>query len=352
MCYTAVSEVPEEMMNTAPIIEVEKLKMYFPVRRGVLGRSVGTLKAVDEVSFSISPGETLGLVGESGCGKSTIGRCLVRLLEPTGGCIRLAGKDITHRAQWRLRRMRSMVQMVFQDPAASLDPRMDVRHLITEPMVIAERGSRRSRAKRVDWLMDIVGLPQGSGEKFPHEFSGGQKQRIAIARALALDTKLIILDEPVSALDVSVQSQVLNLLLDLQNELKLSYLFISHDLSVVKHISDRVAVMYLGKMVEMGAADLIYKHPRHAYTKALISAIPPPDPTVKPAPIVMTGDVPSPIDPLPGSAFGRRINHPRVEMTAGMDLTPKLIAPGHWVAPDPCALSDEDLKKLGIDVLG
>ena len=332
------------------ILEVYKLSMHFPVHNNVLPLKKSIVKAVDEVSFSIAPGETLGLVGESGCGKSTIGRCIVRLLEPTDGHIRLMGKDVTHRAQWRLGDMRRYVQMVFQDPGASLDPRMTVRHLISEPMDVQGIGNRLLRRTRVDTLLDLVGLPRTAASKFPHEFSGGQRQRIGIARALALSPKLLVLDEPVSALDVSVQSQVLNLLLDLQKELGLAYLFISHDLSVVRHMADRVAVMYLGKIVEMGESDLIYHDPRHAYTKALISAIPMPDPTRINTALAIPGDVPSPIDPPPGSAFGRRINHPYLEATYGMDLTPVEIEPGHWVAPDPCAISLGDLAKLGIDI--
>ncbi len=332
------------------VLDVCKLSMHFPVHSNLLSRKKSVLKAVDEVSFSIAPGETLGLVGESGCGKSTIGRCIVRLLDPTGGSIRLLGKEVTHRAQWRLGEMRQNVQMVFQDPAASLDPRMSVRHIISEPLDIQGTGTRQFRRDRVNTLLDLVGLPRTAADKFPHEFSGGQRQRIGIARALAQSPKLLVLDEPVSALDVSVQSQVLNLLLDLQKELGLAYLFISHDLSVVRHMADRVAVMYLGKIVEMGESDLIYHDPRHAYTRALISAIPMPDPPHINNSAVLPGDVPSPIDPPPGSAFGRRINHPYLEATYGLDLTPVEIEPGHWVAPDPCAISLGDLARLGIDI--
>lgn len=338
------------MATEENILEVDSLRMHFPVRRGMFAKKQSLLKAVDGVSFTIAPGETLGLVGESGCGKSTIGRCIVRLLEPTDGCIRFMGKDITRSSQWRLRPLRRRLQMVFQDPADSLNPRMDVRHLIAEPLDIHGLGTRESRRKRVELLMDLVGLPKVAADKFPHEFSGGQRQRIGIARALASGPRLLVLDEPVSALDVSVQSQVLNLLLDLQKELSLAYLFISHDLSVVHHISDRVAVMYLGKIVEMAGAEELYRHPRHAYTKALLSAIPVPDPTRRRRIPVMPGDVPSPIDPPPGSAFGRRINHPYLESTYGLDLTPLEISPGHWVAPDPCALSLPDLARLGIDI--
>lgn len=332
------------------ILEISKLSMHFPVRGGVFGRQVGTLKAVDDVSFSIAPGETLGLVGESGCGKSTIGRCIVRLLEPTAGTIRFMRRDVTHRSQWRLRSMRRRVQMVFQDPAGSLNPRMTVRHIISEPLAIHGTGTSASRRKRVAALLDMVGLPSTALEKFPHEFSGGQRQRIGIARALVTGPKLLVLDEPVSALDVSVQSQVLNLLLELQQELKLAYLFISHDLSVVRHISDRVAVMYMGKIVEMADADRLYDHPCHAYTRALLSAIPIPDPTQRQHTPILPGDVPSPIDPPPGSAYGRRINHPFLEITEEMDLTPRELEPGHWVAPDPCAVSLPDLKRLGVDI--
>ena len=332
------------------ILEISNLRMHFPVRHGAFGKQRGVLKAVDDVSLTIAPGETLGLVGESGCGKSTIGRCIVRLLEPTDGCIRFMGKDITRSSQWGLRKLRRRLQMVFQDPADSLNPRMDVRHIISEPLEIHGLGTRESRRKRVELLMDLVGLPKVAADKFPHEFSGGQRQRIGIARAIAPGPKLLVLDEPVSALDVSVQSQVLNLLLDLQKELGLAYLFISHDLSVVHHISDRVAVMYLGKIVEMAGAEELYRRPKHAYTKALLSAIPIPDPTKRRHIPILPGDVPSPINPPPGSAFGRRINHPYLESTYGMDLTPLEISPGHWVAPDPCALSLGDLARLGIDI--
>ena len=331
------------------MLEVSHLRMHFPVQRGAFARSRSVVKAVDDISFTLAAGETLGLVGESGCGKSTIGRCIMRLLEPTGGSIRLMGRDITHRSQWRLKRLRREVQMVFQDPADSLNPRMDVHHIIAEPMLVQRLGRRQARAKRVLELLDMVGLPASSADKFPHEFSGGQRQRICIARALAQNPRLLVLDEPVSALDVSVQSQVLNLLMDLQRELKLAYLFISHDLSVVRHVSDRVAVMYLGKIVEMAGADQIYAHPHHGYTKALLSAIPSVSGSGAGA-IPLPGDVPSPIDPPSGSAFGRRINHPYLEATYGMDLTPQEIEPGHWVAPDPCAISLEDLTLLGIDI--
>ena len=290
------------------ILEISKLCMHFPVRGGVFGRRQGTLKAVDDVSLSIAPGETLGLVGESGCGKSTIGRCIVRLLDPTSGTIRLLGKDITHRAQWRLRNLRSKVQMVFQDPAGSLNPRMTVRHIITEPLIIQGMGTRASRKRRVDALLELVGLPSTAAEKFPHEFSGGQRQRISIARTLALDPKFIVCDEPISALDVSIQAQIINLLEKIQDEMNISYLFIAHDLGAVKHISQRIGAMYLGSLVEIGESEELYRNPLHPYTKALLSAIPIPDPQVmrKRASLDLDGEIPSPLNVPTGCAFRTR----------------------------------------------
>jgi oligopeptide transport system ATP-binding protein len=312
----------------------------------VLLRQTGSVKAVDGVSLDIKAGETLGLVGESGCGKSTLGKAIVRLLKPNDGTIRFEGRDITRLGQSSLRPLRRDIQMIFQDPAESLDPRMSVRALLEEPYIIHGLGGRSDRRKWVNELLDRVGLPAASADRYSFEFSGGQRQRIGIARALALKPKLIICDEPVSALDVSVQSQILNLLVELQKEFGLSYLFIAHNLSVVKHISDRVAVMYLGKIVELASAEAIYRDPRHAYTKALLSAIPSPDPRVQRKKILLEGDVPSPIDPPAGSAFGHRINHPRYEETIGMDLSIKEIAPDHWVSNDPCCLTEADWKSL------
>ncbi len=309
-------------------------------------RQIGAVRAVDGVSLDIGTGETLGLVGESGCGKSTLGKAVVRLLRPTDGTIRFGGEDITHLAQSQLRPLRRDFQMIFQDPAESLDPRMSVRAILEEPYVIHGIGNAAERRKRVDELLDRVGLPAASAERYSFEFSGGQRQRIGIARALALRPKLIVCDEPVSALDVSVQSQILNLLVELQRDFGLSYLFIAHDLSVVKHVSDRVAVMYLGKIVEIAPAEKIYRDPRHAYTKALLAAIPSPDPRVKREKILLEGDVPSPIDPPAGSAFGHRIGHLRYEETIGMDLALKEVEPGHWVAADPCCVSEEDWNLL------
>jgi len=333
--------------DQGPLLSVEDLKVYFPVRGGVLFKKVGDVKAVDGVSFNIGRGETLGLVGESGCGKSTVGKAIVRLLKPTAGRIAFQNRDITHLGQWRLRSMRQDMQMVFQDPVESLDARLSVSELIGEPLKIHGKGNRVAREARVLELLDQVRMPRSAAHRFPFEFSGGQRQRIGIARALALNPDLVILDEPVSALDVSVQSQVLNLLLELQRELDLSYLFIAHDLAVVKHVSDRVAVMYLGKLVEVADADTIYKNPKHAYTKALLSAIPIPDPTLERDRIVLEGDVPSPIDPPKGSAFGHRLNHPKYEETIGLDMPLLEIESGHWVSKDPCCLTEEDYAKLG-----
>ena len=256
------------------ILEISKLCMHFPVRGGVFGRRVGTLKAVDDVSLSIAPGETLGLVGESGCGKSTIGRCIVRLLEPTSGTIRFMRHNITHRTQWRLRNIRRKVQMVFQDPAGSLNPRMTVRHIISEPLEIHGLGTNASRRRRVAALLDLVGLPSTALEKFPHEFSGGQRQRIAIARAIAPRPALLLADEPVSALDVSIQSQILNLLTELTRDLGISLIFISHDLSVVHYIADNIAVMRRGQIVEYGTAAEVFQSPQHEYTRTLLAAVP------------------------------------------------------------------------------
>jgi oligopeptide transport system ATP-binding protein len=335
-----------ETMTTSPLLSVSKLCVHFPVRSGVMLRQSGAVRAVDGVSFEIAPGETLGLVGESGCGKSTLGKAVVRLLKPTAGSIHFGETDISHLSPSRLRPMRRDFQMIFQDPAESLDPRMSVRAIIEEPFIIHGIGNRVERTKQVNELLDRVGLPTSAAERYTFEFSGGQRQRIGIARALALKPKLIVCDEPVSALDVSIQSQILNLLVELQQDFGLSYLFIAHDLSVVKHISDRVAVMYLGKIVEMADAETIYRDPRHAYTKALLSAIPSHDPTVRKEKILLEGDVPSPIDPPKGSAFGHRIGHPLYAQTEGMDLALAEIAPRHHVAADPCCLTPEDWEKV------
>jgi len=294
-----------EESNT-PLLEVHNLKMHFPVKEGIFLRTGKYNKAVDGVSLKIAPGETMGLVGESGCGKSTLGRCITRLYDPTGGQILFNGKDITHIKGRELHPFRQDIQMIFQDPMESLNSRHTVGDILSEPFLIHKIGNRKTRQQKVAELLDIVGLPARSVSRYPFEFSGGQRQRIGIARAIALNPKLIICDEPVSALDVSIQSQIMNLLVNLQKEFNLSYLFIAHDLAVVKHVSDRIAIMYLGKLVEEGPGQSIYENARHPYTQSLISAIPLPDPRHHVQRQVLTGDVPSPIDPPGGCTF-----HPR-----------------------------------------
>lgn len=326
------------------LLTVDDLRVHFPVHGGLMMRQTGAVKAVDGVSLQIASGETLGLVGESGCGKSTLGKAIVRLENPTTGTIGFDGKDITRAGTSAMRPVRRELQMIFQDPVESLNARHSVRELLEEPFAIHRVGTPAERRKWVEELLERVGLPAASADRYPFEFSGGQRQRIGIARAIALKPKMIICDEPVSALDVSVQSQVLNLLMELQQEMGLSYLFIAHDLAVVKHISDRVAVMYLGKIVELASSDAIYQRPKHAYTKALLSAIPHPDPTRVVDRVLLEGDVPSPIDPPKGSAFGHRISHPRYEETIGKELPLVEIEPGHWVAADPCCLDEVDWK--------
>ena len=322
------------------LLSVNHLKVHFPVRGGVFRRAVAACKAVDGVSFGLQTGETLGLVGESGCGKTTLGKAIVRLLDPTDGSISFSGSgspvDITHSSMSALRPLRRHMQMIFQDPAESLNPRHTVRDILAEPFIVQGIGTRAEHGQWVAELLEKVGLPRAAADKFPFEFSGGQRQRIGIARAIALKPKLIVCDEPVSALDVSVQSQVLNLLLELQREMGLSYLFIAHGLSVVKHMSDRVAVMYLGKIVELAPSEELYRNPRHAYTKALLDAIPVPDPAKRRERSLLQGDVPSPINPPPGCAFGHRMKHPKWEDSTKMDLSLKEVAPGHWVQPCPC----------------
>jgi oligopeptide transport system ATP-binding protein len=318
------------------LLTVQNLKMHFPVRGGVFYTTQAVCKAVDGVSFALEPGETLGLVGESGCGKSTVARSVVRLLKPTSGSVNFNGTDISTLSQSALRTVRREMQMVFQDPAESLNPRHTIGQILEEPFVIQKMGSRAERGEWAAELLKRVGLPADAAFRYPFEFSGGQRQRIGIARALALKPKLIVCDEPVSALDVSVQAQVLNLLLELQRDFGLAYLFIAHDLSIVKHMSDRVAVMYLGKIVELAPAAELYQNPRHAYTKALLDAIPVADPTQRRVRQLLRGDVPSPINPPAGCAFGHRMKHPNWQQSVSMDLTLKEISPGHFVQPCPC----------------
>ncbi len=295
--------------GSAPVLEVRNLVKYFPIQRGLLKRTVGQVKAVDDVSYSVFRGETFGLVGESGCGKSTTARVVLRLMEPTSGQVFLDGKDITGVDREELRLLRKEFQIVFQDPYASLNPRMTVKQIIAEPMVV-QGMSRDDAFVRVDELLLKCGLAIEHGTRYPHEFSGGQRQRVGVARALATSPKIIFLDEPVSALDVSIQAQIVNLLEDLQLEFDVTYVFIAHDLSVVAHISDRIGVMYLGKIVEMGTKDQIFEHTSHPYTKALLSAVPLPDPRAererKKDRIVLHGDLPSAADPPSGCRFRTR----------------------------------------------
>ena len=288
------------------LLEIKNLKKYFPVRKGLFQRVVGHVRAVDDVSLAIKPGETLGLVGESGCGKTTVGRTLLRLYEPTSGAIQFDGRDVATLHGRQLRELRRDMQIVFQDPFSSLNPRMTVRSIIEEGLLVHRIGSASERLDRVHDILRKVGLDTSYVNRYPHEFSGGQRQRISIARALVLNPKFVVLDEPISALDVSIQAQIINLLTDLKDELKLTYLFISHDLSVVEYISNRVAVMYLGEVVEMASSEQLYKNPLHPYTKALLSSVPSMDPNARNKRAVLTGDVPSPINPPGGCRF-----HPR-----------------------------------------
>lgn len=289
-----------------PLLEVRGLVKHFPVRRGVFGGVTGRVRAVDGVSFEVRDGEVLGLVGESGCGKTTTGRCVLRLLEPTAGAIRFAGEDITRLPRRRLRPLRRRMQIIFQDPFSSLNPRLSVGSMLAEPLAIHGIARGAKARERVAELLELVGLSPDHARRYPHEFSGGQRQRLGVARALAVEPRLIVADEPVSALDVSIRAQILNLLLDLQRRLGLAYLFVAHDLAVVEHVSDRVAVMYLGRLVEVADARALYASPRHPYTAALLSAIPLPDPDRARARVPLEGDVPSPLRPPSGCRF-----HPR-----------------------------------------
>jgi len=319
------------MAETA-LLQVKNLKKYFPIRGGLFSREVARVHAVDDVSFTIQKGETLGLVGESGCGKSTTGRCILRLIEPTSGEVTFEDQNVTALDKRSLRHLRRDMQIIFQDPYASLNPRMTVGSIIGEAIVIHKLAkTRKEREERVIHLLETVGLSSEHLRRYPHEFSGGQRQRIGIARALAVSPKLIVADEPVSALDVSIQAQVINLLEDLQKQFNLTYLFIAHDLSVVEHISTRVAVMYLGKIVEIAPAKELYNNPKHPYTEALLSAVPIPDPAVKRKRILLEGDVPSPIKPPSGCRFHTRCPV-RVPACSENEQVLKQISPDHWVA--------------------
>ncbi|MED5273885.1 MAG: oligopeptide/dipeptide ABC transporter ATP-binding protein [Candidatus Thermoplasmatota archaeon] len=319
------------------LIEVRSLRKWFPIKGGMLSAVRSHVRAVDGVDLDIRRGETLGVVGESGCGKTTLGRVLMGLIPITDGTVRYSGKDIRDIPN---KEIRKKMQIVFQDPGGSMNPRMSVRSIVGEPLQVNGICEGVELTKKVEGLLESVGLKREHMNRFPHEFSGGQKQRIALARALSLDPEFIMLDEPTSALDVSVQAQVLNLLEEIQSNRDLTFVFISHDLAVVRHISDRVAVMYLGKVVELADADEIYRNPRHAYTKVLISAIPNPDPSSRSDRLPVEGDVPSPVDPPPGCAFGHRMKHPEWEKSTEMDLSLREVSPGHWVQPCPCCTED------------
>jgi peptide/nickel transport system ATP-binding protein len=324
-----------ETRRTNGLVELENVKVYFPIKSGlVLDRHVGDVRAVDDVTFTIERGETLGLVGESGCGKSTVGRAIIRLYEPTDGTIRFDGQDITNLGEGELRPLRRRMQMVFQDPFASLNPRHSVGRMVAEPLRVHGLASGKTATRRVRELLEIVGLPADAATRYAHEFSGGQRQRIGIARALAVNPDFIVADEPVSALDVSIQAQIINLLENLQSEFDLTYLFIAHDLAVVRHISDRIAVMYLGSIVEVSPADELYETPLHPYTISLLSAVPIPDPVVEKQreTILLAGDLPSPANPPHACRFHTRC--PYMQPTRCQDEVPELreLQPGHFVA--------------------
>ena len=317
------------------LLEINNLQMHFPIKGGVFSKTRGVVKAVDGVSFSLKKGETLGLVGESGCGKTTVARALLRLIEPTGGSVTFEGVDILQLPKNKLREIRAHIQVIFQDPYSSLNPRLSVGQIIAEPLKNYAQQNNGQLKERVAYLMEKVGLMPEQFNRYPHQYSGGQRQRIGIARALALNPKIIVCDEPVSALDVSIQAQVINLLMSLQKELGLAYIFIAHDLSVVEHISDRVAVMYLGKIVELATDYDLYHNPRHPYTRALLSAVPVPDPEAGKKRILLKGDVPSPLDPPSGCAFHTRCPIKK-DICAHEQPVFAELENGHWVACHLC----------------
>jgi oligopeptide transport system ATP-binding protein len=324
--------MPEFQGNGKILLEAKNLVKYFPIKGGVLLRQIAAVKAVDDVSLFIKEGETVGLVGESGCGKTTFGRAILRLEEPTAGEVYFEGENILEYDKKRMQALRENAQIIFQDPFSSLNPRKTVSHIIGEPLLVHGVRSRKQRDDRVLALLEVVGLRQEHMRRYPHQFSGGQRQRIGVARALALQPKLIVCDEAVSALDVSIQAQVINLLKDLQDDFGLTYLFISHDLSVVEHVSDRVAVMYLGKISEIAPSKTLYRKPLHPYTQALLSAVPIPDPALKSNErIILKGDVPSPIDPPPGCSFHPRCLYAKDICRQGAPEL-KEIDKGHYVA--------------------
>jgi len=313
------------------LLEVRNLKKHFPIKTGILSRTTGDVRAVDGVSFILERGETLGLVGESGCGKTTVGRSILRLIEPTSGQVTFNDQDLLELDREQMRQVRASLQIIFQDPFSSLDPRMSVGQIIAEPIRNHLKASRAEMRERVAYLMDKVGLHPEQMSRYPHEFSGGQRQRIGIARALALNPMAIVCDEPISALDVSIQAQVINLLVQLQEEMDLSYLFIAHDLSVVEHISDRVAVMYLGRFVELATDRELYQNPQHPYTQALLSAVPVPDPEIHKRKIILEGDVPSPLNPPSGCAFHTRCPECK-EVCTHEEPVFRDLGGGHWLA--------------------
>lgn len=317
--------------NAGALLEVEGLKKWFPVTAGFLSRSRGQLKAVDGLSFEIRKGETFGLVGESGCGKSTLARVILRLLDPTEGTVRFDGQAVTGLGRVGVRKLRRHMQIIFQDPYSSLNPRMTIGEIVEEPMVIYQAADKAGRVAKVRDLLQLIGLDKSYVRRYPHELSGGQRQRVSIARALALNPRFIVCDEPVSALDVSIRSQILNLLAESQDRFGLTYLFVSHDLSVVRHISDRVGAMYLGKLIEVAGKDELYEHPLHPYTLALLSAIPVPDPEAEVKRIILEGDVPSPIDPPAGCRFRTRCRQV-MERCAVEEPELREVGSGHQVA--------------------